>query len=175
MPTNVDRRPVVTAGVLIGVGMGGFVDGILFHQILQVHSMLSARLPKSSVANVEINMFWDGLFHVFTWATTALGIALLWRAASRAPLAGSGRTFVGALAFGWGTFNLAEGLIAHHWLQVHHVYERAGGVSVWDWAFLGSGVALAAAGWLLVKTPRQLPVPANDTDPGDDLRRERAS
>ena len=84
-----NRRPLIAAGTLIGIGMGGFVDGILFHQILQLHNMLSAKYPKTGVdaatalANVEINMFWDGLFHAGTWAMTALGIALLWRAAGR--------------------------------------------------------------------------------------------
>ena len=29
-------------GIVIGVGLGGFVDGILLHQILQWHHMLSS-------------------------------------------------------------------------------------------------------------------------------------
>lgn len=29
-------------GVLLGLGLGGFVDGILLHQILQRHHMLSS-------------------------------------------------------------------------------------------------------------------------------------
>ena len=40
METN--RRPLIAAATLLGIGMGGFVDGILFHQILQFHNMLSA-------------------------------------------------------------------------------------------------------------------------------------
>src|SRR5690606_1179265 len=78
-----DRRPLLSSGFLLGVGMGGFVDGILFHQIFQLHNMLSNRLFPDTVVNLEINMFWDGLFHAFTWIVTAVGIALLWRAAAR--------------------------------------------------------------------------------------------
>jgi hypothetical protein len=38
-----DKKTLVIAGLLIGCGMGGFVDGIVFHQILQFNNMLSAR------------------------------------------------------------------------------------------------------------------------------------
>jgi len=37
-----DRRPLIIAGLLLGIDLGGFADGILFHQILQIHNMLSA-------------------------------------------------------------------------------------------------------------------------------------
>lgn len=38
--------PLALAGTVLGIGLGGFVDGIAFHQIFQFHSMLSAELPK---------------------------------------------------------------------------------------------------------------------------------
>ena len=143
------RRPLVSAGLVLGIGMGGFVDGIVFHQILQTHNMLSARRPPTTVVNLEVNMVWDGAFHAFTWLTTALGIALLFRAASVArrhpEMAWSGRTLLGAMLAGWGLFNLVEGVIDHHVLHVHHVVERLG-PSVWDWVFLASGVLFIVAG-----------------------------
>lgn len=70
-------KPLTAAGLLLGVGMGGFIDGILLHQILQVHNMLSNRFFPDTIVNIEINMFWDGLFHTFTWIVTASGLALL--------------------------------------------------------------------------------------------------
>ena len=143
-------RPLISAGLVLGVGMGGFVDGIVFHQLLQVHNMLSARRPPDTIVNLEINMFWDGLFHAFTWLTTAAGIALLFRAARRPEVPWSGRTLVGAMLAGWGAFNLVEGVIDHHVLHVHHVVERLG-VSAWDWAFLASGVVLILAGAALIR------------------------
>jgi len=33
--------PLIAAGIFLGLGLGGFVDGILLHQILQWHHMLS--------------------------------------------------------------------------------------------------------------------------------------
>ncbi|WP_439629112.1 DUF2243 domain-containing protein [Gemmata sp.] len=150
-------RPVVVAGTLLGIGMGGFVDGIVFHQILQVHHMLTARYPKvgvdpaTAVVNLEINMFWDGVFHAVTWCTTAGGLALLWRAAQDRTVPLSTRAFVGSLFLGWGLFNLVEGVIDHHVLHLHHVTETEGHL-VWDAAFLASGVAFAVGGWLAVRS-----------------------
>jgi len=70
----------VAAGVLLGVGLGGFVDGIVLHQILQWHHMLTAEgsFPPTSVDGLKDNTLWDGLFHAFTWLATATGLALLW-------------------------------------------------------------------------------------------------
>jgi uncharacterized membrane protein len=159
-PTN--RRPLVAAGLLLGVGMGGFVDGILFHQILQWHNMLSAKYPTAGSVpltdqdvltlrrNVEVNMFWDGLFHAFTWLTNALGLYLLFEAGRRPDVPWSRRTLLGAMVLGWGLFNLVEGVIDHHVLHVHHVREDLG-VSAWDYGFLASGVLLMLAGWGLLR------------------------
>ena len=147
------RRPLIAAGAALGIGMGGFVDGILFHQILQLHSMLSAVRPPTSLIDVEVNMFWDGLFHAFTWTMTAVGIALLWRAVrlARAPL--STRSFVGSLSLGWGLFNLVEGIIDHHLLGIHHVVEAPDHL-LYDLAFLASGALLIALGTRLTASAR---------------------
>lgn len=152
----VDRRPLASAGTMLGIGMGGFVDGILFHQLLQLHNMLSAKYPvrdvpaETLIVNLEVNMFWDGLFHAFTWTMTAIGLAMLWRAVRRVEVPLSTRTFIGSLALGWGLFNLVEGIVDHHLLQIHHVIE-ADNHLLYDVLFLASGVALIVAGGLLIK------------------------
>jgi uncharacterized membrane protein len=100
---------------------------------------------------MEINMFWDGLFHAFTWSMTALGLWMLWKAVTRRDVPLSGKTLFGAMVFGWGLFNLVEGVIDHHVLHLHHVVERLG-VSVWDWAFLGiGGVGFIVIGWAIIR------------------------
>ena len=58
-----DRSFPAAAGILFGLGLGGFFDGIVLHQILQWHHMLtSAGYPATSVGNLEINTLWDGIF-----------------------------------------------------------------------------------------------------------------
>lgn len=143
------RSPVVSAGMVLGIGLGGFVDGIVFHQMLQLHSMLSARVARDNIVGLEVNMFWDGIFHVATWVATVIGVAMLFRAGERADVLWSRRLLVAGLAIGWGLFNLVEGIIDHHLLHLHHVVERLG-ESAWDIAFLGSGVLLIGLGWLLL-------------------------
>ena len=144
-------RPLVSAGTVLGMGLGGFFDGIVFHQLLQIHGMLSARVPKSTIANLEINMFWDGVFHAATWLLTVLGVVMLFRVGERRDVWWSRRVLTGSLAMGWGIFNLVEGAIDHHLLELHHVVERIGS-SAWDWAFLGSGVALIGFGWTRIRS-----------------------
>jgi uncharacterized membrane protein len=153
-----DRSPLLAAGVALGIGLGGFVDGILFHQLLQLHSMLSALYPPTSVLNIEHNMVWDGLFHVFAWCTTMLGVVLLWRAGATPDVVWCGRTLFGAGLCGWGLFNVVEGTIDHFLLQVHHVVESQG-LSVWDWLFLASGILLIALGVGVMRSARSA-VPA---------------
>jgi len=149
---------ILSAGVLLGTGLGGFVDGILLHQLLQWHSLLSSRLPPTDLVSMKINMFWDGLFHAFTWVMTALGVALLWRAGQRPEVPWSTRTFVGALAIGWGAFNVVEGLIDHQLLGIHHV--RPGDHELaWDVGFLVLGAFLVGAGRALVRAGREDSVP----------------
>jgi uncharacterized membrane protein len=148
--SNHNYRPLLASGTLLGLGLGGFLDGIVFHQLLQTHNMLSAVIPKTNVVNLEVNMFWDGLFHAFTWLVTVWGIALLFRAGKHADVPWSSRAFIGSLLFGWGIFNFVEGITDHYLLQVHHVIERLG-LSIYDAAFVASGVFLAVAGTFLIR------------------------
>lgn len=153
MNSQTFTKPLVRAGVFIGVGLGGFVDGIVFHQMLQFHSMLMGQIPKDTLANTEINMFWDGIFHSFTWVMTVVGIILLFRAHNVRNIFWTGRGFTGALFLGWGLFNLIEGIISHHILHLHHVVESKG-ESVYDVLFLISGGLFIAGGWWAIRTSK---------------------
>jgi uncharacterized membrane protein len=147
------RAPLITAATLLGMGMGGFADGILFHQLLQTHSMLSARVPRTTVVGLETNMFWDGVFHVGTWCMTVIGIAFLWHAVRLPQAHLTTKSLVGGLALGWGLFNLVEGTINHHILHLHHVTETQNHI-MFDIAFLASGGLLVAIASLLIRSDR---------------------
>lgn len=149
-----NKGPLVRAGLLMGAGLGGFVDGIVFHQIAQAHAMLSARLPPRTLATAMFNMFWDGIFHAGVWVLTVIGLLLLFRAGRRADVPWSGRTLLGALLAGWGSFNVVEGVLNHHLLRLHHVIESAANHLPADLGFLGFGLALIGAGtWLIRGAP----------------------
>jgi uncharacterized membrane protein len=145
------RRRAAVAGVLLGIGLGGFLDGIVLHQILQWHHMLSSVLPPVTMEAMQTNMLWDGLFHALVWLATLVGVLLLWSAARHSFAMPSLGWLVGLLFVGWGLFNLVEGVIDHHILGIHHV--RGYGPNLaWDLGFLGSGVVFMVFGWALVRT-----------------------
>lgn len=143
------------AGIWLGLGLGGFFDGIVLHQILQWHHMVtSAGYPPTTVANLQFNTLLDGLFHAATYLFVAIGLALLWRAARRPHTTWSGRLLVGTLLMGFGLFNVVEGAINHHLLGLHHVNETVPPAQwiYWDLGFLLWGVAMLVGGWLLMRT-----------------------
>jgi uncharacterized membrane protein len=148
------RTPLVAAGILLGAGLGGFVDGIVLHQILQWHNMLSGQLPPDTLVRAKVNMYWDGLFHAAVWVLTAVGLAMLWSATGRADVPHSGRTLLGGLLLGWGLFNVVEGIIDHEVLGLHHVYEYTPNHLPADLGFLGFGLLLLLSGWALVQAGR---------------------
>ena len=139
------------AGVLIGVGMGGFVDGIVLHQILQWHNMISNWMPPTSMEAMRINMLWDGIFHAFVWGVTLAGILMLRSAAWRGEAVPSGRAFTGQFLFGWGLFNLIEGIIDHQILEIHYVREVPD-FNLYNLTFLAiGGVLFILIGWMLMR------------------------
>ena len=132
------------AAILLGIGLGGFVDGIVLHQILQWHHLLSHVEDVSTVAGLQINTLADGIFHVFAWICTAVGLVLV--IASRRH-AMPGAAWAGLILTGWGSFNLVEGLVNHQLLGIHHVRDDLGGPVAWDLGFLAVAVVQIALGF----------------------------
>ena len=160
---------IVLPGVLLGVGLGGFVDGILLHQILQWHHMLSSsatanidigNYPVTTVHGLAMNTVWDGIFHTITWLSVLAGLGILYaRVTHSRSRVWSSRVLWGWVLAGWGIFNVVEGVLDHHILGIHHVisgpYQNAA-----DLGFLGLGAVLILGGWLLQRAsgPVDLPV-----------------
>ena len=140
-------------GILLGIGLGGFVDGILLHQILQWHHMLTSEgsYPDTTVAGLETNTLWDGLFHAATWVAVAVGLYILWRRTTDWRWAISGRAFLGWMLVGWGLFNVFEGIVDHRILTIHHVREGSN-QTAWDLAFLAFGALLVIGGLVLTRS-----------------------
>jgi uncharacterized membrane protein len=138
--------------VLLGLGLGGFFDGIVLHQILQWHHMVtSAGYPANTVGNLELNTLLDGLFHTSTYIMTAVGLGLLWSATRLPHVRWSTSLLVGGLLVGWGTFNVVEGIVDHHLLGLHHVKEGSDDLLAWDLGFLAWGAIMLVGGLALMR------------------------
>jgi len=144
----------------MGIGLGGFVDGIVLHQILQWHHMLTGEHGGQSmrtVAGLEANTLADGFFHLATWLCVVAATVLTLRAWQRRELAPPWRAHFGMVLAGWGAFNVVEGLIDHQLLGLHHVRDDLGGPIGWDLSFLALGLALIAGGTALARVaPRRV-------------------
>ena len=137
--------------VLLGLGLGGFFDGIVLHQVLQWHHMLSAHTPVDTIEGFELNTLADGLFHAAAWLVTVAGLFLLWGGLRRgAALRWSG--LIGGLLIGWGTFNLVEGIANHQLLGLHHVRPGPDEL-IYDIGFLVWGAAMVVVGLRLWRSP----------------------
>jgi uncharacterized membrane protein len=79
--------------------------------------------PATSVENLKINTFWEGLFHATTYVFVSIGLLVLWRASRRRHVRWSTKLLAGTLLIGFGLFNLVEGIVDHHLLGIHHVNE----------------------------------------------------
>ena len=132
---------VVLSGLLLGLGVAGFVDETVFHQLLHWHHFYDRSTPDAGLVS-------DGLFHAFSWFATVAGMFLLVEARRRGPV--SPRRWWGGLLVGAGAFNLYDGLVQHKLLDLHQI--RYGvDLTPYDWAWnvvallaLGAGAALLA-------------------------------
>jgi uncharacterized membrane protein len=140
---------------LMGVGLGGFIDGIVLHQVLQWHHLLTGDNggePADTVAGLEANTLADGFFHVATWVVVVIAMLMTVRLWQRRALAPPWRAHVGMLLAGWGVFNVVEGVIDHHLLGIHHVRDDLGAPLGWDLAFLAFGALLVTIGLVLARS-----------------------
>ena len=83
-------RRLGLTGFLLGFGLGGFFDGILLHQVLQWHHLLSG-VDCAAVQDVQVQILADGLFHVLMYILAGAGLWLLWRSRGSFVLPGADR------------------------------------------------------------------------------------
>lgn len=142
------------AAILFGLGLGGFFDGSVRHQILQGHHMLtSAGYPADSVGNLKANTLGDGLFHASTSLVTLAGLFILGRDARQNHIRWSGLLLPGGILMGFGIFKLVEGTVDHHLRGLHHVNETVPRETwiYWDVGFLLWGAAMLIGGWAMLR------------------------
>lgn len=137
------------AGYLIGIGLGGFFDGILLHQVLQWHHLLSL-VENPAVQDIRTQILADGLFHVLMYIVAALGLVYLWKSRIEFTEAGAGKWLLGTMLLGFGMWNVADVVLFHWILQIHRIRVDVSNPLFWDLLWLSVfGFAFLVAGWLL--------------------------
>lgn len=135
---DLSKNGTLLGSFLLGIGLIGMLDGIIFHQVLQWHSVYMHTNRFNQIVS-------DGLFHLLVTIVIFWGALVLWKTS---PNDRSNFIFIGGLLFGGGLFNFFEGIIDHHILQIHHVkpgpYQDS-----YDLAFDLSGLAMILVGMML--------------------------
>lgn len=141
----------VTGWLLIGFALGGFFDGILLHQILQWHHLLSG-LSNSVASDLPFQLLADGLFHLLMYVIAVLGGMVLLRYRSPEETSGS---VLRPVLFGFGAWHLLDAFISHWVLGIHRIRMDSELPVVWDLAWLVIfGIAPIVIGLMLPKGGR---------------------
>jgi len=114
--------------------MAGFFDGILLHQVLQWHHLLSL-IPNEAVQDPRVQIVADGVFHLLMYLLLGIGLVGLWRRRARvAALPVS--AVVGTFLLGFGLWQVVD-ILGFHWLlRFHHVRVDAPAPVAWDIGWL---------------------------------------
>jgi uncharacterized membrane protein len=110
------RKSVLLTGILLGVGIIGFVDEAILHQVLQWHTFYWATSEYGRVLS-------DGFFHIFTMVVLLWGVYRLWET-SHVRTPDTHDELAAAMLIGAGGFNTFDGIVDHLVLHVHLVNER---------------------------------------------------
>lgn len=150
VPSRPPPHLLVLAGVLIGIGIAGTVDEVVFHQLLDWHHFLEQAPdgPPVPAAARRVGLVSDGVFHMGATLALAAGLVLVPRGSQ---LRGAGRRLTGAVLAGAGGFNLYDGVVQHVILRLHPVRRGVEDLLPYDAAWIGVALALLAAGLVLLR------------------------
>jgi uncharacterized membrane protein len=133
---------------VLGFALGGFFDGILLHQILQWHHLLSL-VP--GAGSLRMQVVWDGYFHALMYAIAALALWGLWRTREVAQ-GRSGAGLIGAALIGFGMWHAVDAVASHWILGIHRTRIDSTQPLAWDLLWLALfGIAPAVVGWLMLR------------------------
>lgn len=136
-------------GAVLGFALGGFFDGILLHQILQWHHLLSL-VP--GVDTIRGQVIWDGYFHALMYGIAVAGLWGLWRARGAVDDRRT-RGLIAALLIGFGLWHIVDSVLSHWLLGIHRIKLDSPNPLMWDliW-FAAFGVGPLLVGWKLRRT-----------------------
>ncbi|WP_173930959.1 DUF2243 domain-containing protein [Chelativorans sp. Marseille-P2723] len=137
------------AGYVLGFAIGGFFDGILLHQILQWHHLLSG-LEGGRFGDLRFQIMADGAFHLVMYVALMLGLLLLWRSRANFVQPAADRALAANALIGFGFWHILDGIVSHWVLGIHRIRMDTDIPLLWDlvW-FVLFGVAFVIAGYLM--------------------------
>lgn len=139
MRTETGRR-FHWAGYLSGFAFGGFFDGILLHQILQWHHLLSA-----IDGDIRFQVAADGYFHALMYGIAAIGLWLLATSGRH-----SNRLLLANVLIGFGVWHVIDAVLSHWLLGIHRIRMDSDNRLLWDLLWLGVfGILPLVAGWMI--------------------------
>jgi uncharacterized membrane protein len=142
-----ENRSWVRWGVVLGFALGGFFDGILLHQILQWHHLLSL-VP--GMADLRTQVLWDGYFHALMYVIAVAALFGLWRARSGGREARD-RSLVAAAFIGFGIWHVVDSVLSHWILGIHRVRLDSPNPLMWDLIWIAAfGIVPLIIGRLLL-------------------------
>ena len=113
-------RSLTRAGFVLGFAFGGFFDGILLHQVLQWHHLLSL-VDAEAVRDIRVQSLADGLFHVLMYAIATAGLWLLWRGRRGFENPGLDMRVLAATVLGFSVWQFVDVVLFHWILQIHRI------------------------------------------------------
>lgn len=142
-------RKLRWAGVLLGFSLGGFFDGILLHQVLQWHHLLS-NVQAAALQDVRAQMLADGLFHALMYFVAAWALVLLWKARADYAVPGADRALSAQALIGFGGWHIVDSVFSHWITGIHRIRMDSPDPLLWDllW-FAVFGMAPLLVGWVM--------------------------
>lgn len=120
--------------LMIGFALGGFFDGILLHQILQWHHLLSG-LDDPAASDLRFQIPMDRLFHLLMYLLALLGILLVLRRRQNG-LRPDGWQIFRLSLLGFSTWHIIDAVLSHWLLGIHRIRMDSAQPIVWDVAWL---------------------------------------
>ena len=146
-------RSLKVPAFLLGLSLGGFFDGILLHQVLQWHHLLS-NVASAALQDLRAQVLADGLFHALMYVIAVVALVQLWRHRAALPQAGGDRLLWSWSLMGFGGWHMLDAVVSHWITGIHRIKVDSPNPLAWDlfW-FAVFGVLPLVAGWWMQRRP----------------------